>query len=123
VQLGENRGRVAVAVDATQALLRLVVGDQGLGLVVVNREPLSDGRRVIVVASHKRRAVEIADAGARRRAIVDVVLVSVFRADAAARKTPDQEVVEDVDQYREPARPSEPLELRVQRVRLLDGPG
>lgn len=83
----------------------LVVGDQGLGLLVINGKTVPDCEGLVVVALHERRAVEVADTGAGGRAIVKVILVSVLYADASASEACNQTVVGDVDQDRPGTRP------------------
>src|SRR3954466_10242514 len=87
--------RRALAVEAAQDALLLVALDQRRGLLVVDLEPVLDGLRLVVVALHEPRPVLIADALVLRRVVLDVVVVAVLHAHAAAAEAVHDLVVVD----------------------------
>src|ERR671922_1752764 len=83
--IGHLFGRLP-PVDPAQDALVLVVGDQGLGLGVVLRQPGADHLRLVVVADDQPAAAHVANSLLLRRVEVDVKDVPLLLARAAPRQ-------------------------------------
>src|SRR5579875_2083494 len=90
----------ARAVDPAQQPALVVVLDQRLGLLVVDRQPSAHHLGLVVIALDQARAVLVADALALRGIVLHVVVVARLHAHAPAGEPSDHLCIGDIDQER-----------------------
>ena len=108
----------ARAVDAAQQAALVVVGDERLGLGVVDLEPLLDDLRLVVVALDEARAVDVAAAFVLRRIGLDVVHAAGLDAHAPPGDAPHEILVGHVEQQHRGDAAAELVERLAERVGL-----